>query len=84
MLDSITYDLEKLENLELPLILKHVLESKKADFKLDSKKKLLNSNLYIQFDKKDKIKLKLFSISPQLYICIMGLYEKWMNRNTNY
>lgn len=24
---------------------------------------------------KDKIKLKLFSISPQLYICIMGLYE---------
>lgn len=46
--------------------------------------KLLNSNLYIQFDKKDKIKLKLFSISPQLYICIMGLYEKWMNRNTNY
>ena len=38
ILDSITYDLEKLENLELPLILKYVLESKKADSKLDSKK----------------------------------------------
>ena len=38
--------------------------------------KLLNSNLYIQFDKKDKIKLKLLVLAPN---CIYALWDYMKN-----
>lgn len=40
---------------------------------------LQKSSLYNDFNKKERIKLKLFSITPMLYMVIMRLYEMWMN-----